>query len=195
MTPDLLYHSSPREENPDFGSGLERFGFWYIPQEVREWYDGIIGSLPQVLTTESLKEAPDLAIALLREIARYPLLEGMRIADSKDIVGQISLSGAKVGEVSSDSFDGGRTTDYMIPITTEQGAIEIVVNDAWGISWRLDEKHIVAVLCLSLPWFKNLILVSLLLPKRVGVGEDIYLLLFLQRQQAGELMFLDWQKI
>ena len=46
-----------------------------------------------------------------------------------------------VGAVYIEQTDTNRTTNYVIPLTTDKGAIEIVLNPAWGGTWRLGSDH------------------------------------------------------
>lgn len=102
--------------------------------------------LPETIDIGWLRANPNM-LPLLRRVAKYALLK----QDKPDITSNEIAGGImetlhkspikKVGYVDTERTDGDRTTNYVIPLETDEGAIEIVVNGAWGVSWRLCKDH------------------------------------------------------
>ena len=83
----------------------------------------------------------------LRRVARLALLDTTKpdITDTqvtRTVMQTLSQSPVKeIGDVYTHRIDQDRTTNYVIPLRTDGGTIEIVTNAAWGVSWRLGEDH------------------------------------------------------
>ena len=130
---------------PFSGLGLERFGFSDPPPEACLWWESI--QSPE-FTLKQLQAAPDSALAILRSAAQVNLLEeqSLAIGDGNKYQNTevewlmnkaFPLKVAAVGSSYAESRDAGTTTDYIIPLATDKGALEIVLNPAWGLAWRL----------------------------------------------------------
>lgn len=135
--------------NPDvqinrWGQGFERFGFPTTNPVVREWYRQ--ANLPRVITPDDLAGAPAGGIGLIRDIAfmtqAEPLREDMPERAMRDLT-KFPVIG--VGRLFTETEDGNRTTNHIIPLVTDNGMIQVVVNQAWGVHWRISEDHPIAV--------------------------------------------------
>jgi len=148
MAPDIprYFHSDGADL---YGTGSERFSFRSLTDEVRSWWVGTREN--QFITPEMLQQAPDSTVALIREIVRQPLLEEMTIGELEkpyqnsgvnQVMEEIMPSRLiQVEEIRQEPWDDNRTTNYILPLITDKGIIEIIVNPAWGISWRLGKDH------------------------------------------------------
>lgn len=141
MPPELTHYSSGKEySNPDFGHGMEQFN------RNSPWLD-----LPEIITSESLADAPVRTLALFRAIARYPLLDGISIGKPEihprfnpkvnEVMECIQPSSIEVGNIYTEPWDNDRTENVVLPLITDKGTIEITVSGAWGVGWRLAKDH------------------------------------------------------
>jgi len=130
--------------DPHFGEGIEQFNFWHTDSSAREWFSKSVGKFPRIITSQSLKEtqAPTKAIALLRSISYLKQSEGLVVQNPNNVIDQLVGNGiGNVGETYIESSDNGRTNSYIIPIESGSGEVQIVVNPAWGVLWRLSQNH------------------------------------------------------
>ena len=148
MAPELEYTSNPQAAG--WGQRLEQIRFWSTPADAKEWFDE--ANLPKIITPESLVGAPDSALAIFRSAIRFPLLEGIAVGkpeydypDSNsevvNIVENLIPERLQVGDIYNQPWDNNRTKNLVLPLFTNKGTIEVVVNPAWGVNWRLAENH------------------------------------------------------
>jgi len=142
MPPAIEYYPT---ENAFWGLGLERFGFSGTPPEAKDWWQNVATSN---FTPDQLQTVPDSALAILRNAAAISLLKQQSLAVGKGnkyqntevewLTGRaFPLKTANIKPNYTESRDNGGTTDYVTPLKTDKGILEIVLNPAWGISWRL----------------------------------------------------------
>lgn len=147
MPPELGWNSGI--DSPDWGQGMEQFNSSSIPQAAKQWYEET--KLPRIITPESLAGAPVPALALLRAIARYPLLDGISIGKPEihpafnpkvnEVMKCIQPNSIEVGNIYTEPWDNDRTENVVLPLITDKGTIEITVSGAWGVGWRLAKNH------------------------------------------------------
>ena len=126
--------------------GLELFGLTYTGATAVEW--GRNHHLPSVITAEYLLAtgAPNEAIAVIRTAAHNILVEGLAI-DNPDhytsLLAEIGVGPLNSEGVKKIETDAGRTTDNVISIYSgdprDNNLIEVVVNPAWGVQWKLKD--------------------------------------------------------
>lgn len=111
------------------GRGVERCHFsaygYITPQK----------PLPETIGANYIRTEPG-TLSSLRTIARFALLDRVKpdITNSDtaskimDTLKRSSISG--VGAVNMERTDADRTTNYVVPLNTDKGIIEIVINAA-----------------------------------------------------------------
>ena len=141
MPPAIEY----QEVKTDFhGLGLERLRF-SENDPAKQWWDSINTT---EFTSDQLRTAPDSALAILRSAAAVSLLKQQPLTIGSGDKYQntevewltdraFPLKTANTEPNYTESRDNGGTTDYVTPLKTDKGILEIVLNPAWGISWRL----------------------------------------------------------
>lgn len=102
--------------------------------------------IPNVIDIDFFKTNKSF-LPIFRYMARHTLL----VTEKPDITSHASAMKVmkelykspitQVEKVQVQPTDGGKTTNYVIPLITDKGTIEIVVNGAWGVSWRLNKDH------------------------------------------------------
>lgn len=140
--PVLTQNINGDTNNPHYGRGVESVGFSAVGyKDTNKLYP-----IPEVITSDYLQSHP-FAIPAFRRVARLALLDTAPpdITDkihAKNIVNILRLAAiSEIGSVNRERTDGDRTTNYVIPLSTNKGPLEIVVNGAWGVSWRLGKGH------------------------------------------------------
>lgn len=136
--PVLPYHTS----DPQMGRGVE-----VLMLPTLDYVDQPIPQLPAEITIDYLRTYPQ-ALPAVREVAKIELLStapvdfnGGYLSGSREvaeILGGDSIQ--KVGKIYTKLVDNGRTTDYIIPMKTKHHHLDLVVNGAWGVMWRLGQK-------------------------------------------------------
>lgn len=136
-------------EDVQRGRGVERCYFsaygYTAPQK----------PLPETISADYIRTQPG-TLPSLRTIARFALLDTVKpdITNSDtaskimNTLKQSSIMG--VGDMNIERTDTDRTTNYIVPLNSDKGIIEIVINAAWGCSWRLGSDHELASLYPSL---------------------------------------------
>ena len=146
MPPAIEYYPT---ENTFWGLGLEKFGFSGTAPDVKQWWENVDTA---EFTLAQLQAAPDSALAILRSAAMVHLLKEQSLAVSQGskyrntevqwLMGKaFPLNAAEVRPTYTESRDAGTTTDYIIPLATNNGLLEIVLNPAWGLAWRLSPSQ------------------------------------------------------
>jgi len=131
-------HNVPKK----WGRGIERC--YFIAPEYG--YDAPKKGLPLVINVDYIRSQLG-TMPSLRKVARLALLDTTspditNIDQAKNVVNSINKSPIKsVGDMYTEMTDTNRTTNHVIPLKTDKGVIEVVVNGAWGVSWRLSEDH------------------------------------------------------
>ena len=128
-------------ESTQRGKGVERCGF------TAYGYQPLNERLPLVIDADYIRRQPG-TLPSLRWVARRALLDTVKpdITGTRttwDIMKTLAASPiTDIGSVQPMRTDANRTTDYVIPLTTNAGHfIDVVVNGAWGVSWRLGADH------------------------------------------------------
>lgn len=136
--PNLEWNSQATDAR--WGRGIERFNLYYVDPSVKEWYAK--NRFPEIITTDFLKSVPLKGIALLRDTAFLQQADQLRVENSADAMNRLAQMGlGKVGDVFTELNDNNRSTDYIVPIESGSGQIQVVVNTAFGIHWRISKDH------------------------------------------------------
>ncbi len=127
-----------------WGRGLERLRFHDAGQAAREWRSGL--GLPTILDEGFMSTAPQDAIKIIRSASLYALITGLSVKDSSLTMQMVEASKPKkVKKLYKEHADFGKTENVVVPIQCAKGGdLEIVVNPAFGVGWRLCQKHAVA---------------------------------------------------
>ena len=99
--------------------------------------------MPQILDFATLAGVSDATLAGIRRLARIPLLKhGFTPDEVSDIMHKIVCSDKiTIAEITTEPWDDHQTTNSIVPLKTDRGTIELVVNGAWGVNWRLGQDH------------------------------------------------------
>lgn len=140
--PVLIRNTYGEKRDGHWSRGVESVGFSAWGYKGTDSYNPV----PQVIDLKYLQSHP-LNIPAFRRVARLALIDStnpdLKNTQSTRDITQI-LSGCAINEIGSiteEQTDEGRTTNYIIPLNTTKGLLQVVVNGAWGVSWRLGKDH------------------------------------------------------